>query len=75
MIVPRHATGAVPRVEWRQLRQYLWAGAGMHGPVGTIEQGHRFTAIDTDGGVVGRCKSLQDAQALLEHWFPRLPAW
>ena len=67
MLVPKHTTGAVSEIEWRQLGRYLWAGTGELGPVGTIEQGHRFTAINKGCEVVGRCRSLRDAQALLEH--------
>lgn len=51
---------------WRQLGRYLWAGTGCLGPIGTVEQGRRFNAVSTSGDVVGRCRSLRDAEALLE---------
>jgi hypothetical protein len=63
----KHATGPSSEFEWRQFGRYLWAGTGELGPVGTVEHGRRFTAIDVAGSVVGRCRNLADAQALLEH--------
>lgn len=65
--MPKHAGPAATTAEWRRLGPYLWAGAGQHGPVGTIEHGRRFKAVDPDGVVVGRCQALAEAQALLEH--------
>jgi hypothetical protein len=52
-------------VEWRRLGDYLWVGATDEGPVGTIEHGRRFSAIDTSGSVVARCRDLSTAQAAL----------
>jgi hypothetical protein len=60
-----HAGGDLPPVEWRHFGSDLWAGAAEFGPVGTIEHGRRFTAIDTDGNVLGRSRSLEEAQAML----------
>jgi hypothetical protein len=55
----------LPATEWRRLGPYLWAGSGERGPVGTVERGRRFVALDTNGDVRGRYKRLTDAQALL----------
>lgn len=50
-------------VEWRRLNDYLWAGTCEDGPVGTIEHGRRYYAIDTLGSVIARCHDLPGAQA------------
>jgi len=63
----KHAAPVPSTCEWRRLGPHLWAGASEHGPVGTIEHGRRFKAVDPDGTVVGRCHDLAEAQALLEH--------
>ena len=60
-----HPVEDVPLVEWRHFGSDLWAGRAEFGPVGTIERGRRFTAIDVSGNVLGRSRSLEDAQALL----------
>ena len=65
VMMSKHAGGDLPPVEWRHFGSDLWAGAAEFGPVGTIERGRRFTAIDTDGHVLGRSRSLEDAQAML----------
>jgi hypothetical protein len=65
--MPKHATHEASRCEWRRFGRYLWAGTSESGPVGTIEQGRRYAAIDVGGVVVARCKQLEDAQGLLEH--------
>lgn len=51
--------------EWRQTGRYLWVGARNGYHVGIIEQGRGFIAIDGDGAVRGRFKSLELAQAAL----------
>jgi hypothetical protein len=63
----KQSAGAPPATEWRRLGSYLWAGTGEYGPVGTIEQGRRFKAVDTEGTVIARCRDLGEAQAVLEH--------
>ena len=60
-----YAGGDLPPVQWRHFGSDLWAGAAEFGPVGTIERGRRFIAIDTEGNVLGRSRSLEDAQAML----------
>jgi hypothetical protein len=52
-------------VEWRRLGDYLWAGTSDEGPVGTIEHGRRYYAIDPLGSVIARCRDLSTAQAAL----------
>jgi hypothetical protein len=61
----RHAAGEPQAVEWRRFGANLWAGAADFGPIGTIERGRRFSAIDVEGQVLGRSRCLEDAQALL----------
>jgi hypothetical protein len=61
----KHTAGMPARVEWRQLSPYLWAGAGELGQVGTIEHGRRYAAIDVEGKLRHRCRTLEEAQALL----------
>jgi hypothetical protein len=63
----KHAAAAEPLTEWRRLSHTLWVGHGQHGPVGIVEQGRRFNAVDLEGAVVARCHDLHEAQALLEH--------
>ena len=63
--MPKHAGPVCDSVEWRRLNDYLWAGTDDHGPVGTIEHGRRFYAIDTSGAVIARCRDLLTAQAVL----------
>ena len=63
--MPESAGPACGSVEWRRLNDYLWAGAADDGPVGTIEHGRRYSAIDTSGCVVARCRDLPTAQAAL----------
>jgi hypothetical protein len=60
-----HVGHECDRVEWRRLNDYLWAGSSGEGPVGTIERGRRFSAIDTSGEVIARCRDLRTAQAVL----------
>ncbi len=52
-------------VDWRQTGRYLWVGARDGRHVGIIEHGHGFIAIDHDGEVKGRFKTLDLAQAAL----------
>ena len=52
-------------VEWRRLNDRLWAGTSDDGPVGTIEHGRRYYAIDTLCRVIARCPDLPAAQAAL----------
>jgi Tfp pilus assembly protein PilP len=53
------------QVEWRRLTTSLWVGIGPDGVVGSIEIGHRCIVTDGAGRVYGRCRRLDDAQALL----------
>ena len=56
-----------PDVRWRRLDSGLWSGTRDGRPVGTVERGRRYTAVDLDGEVVGRFDSLEAAMtALLE---------
>ncbi len=52
-------------VEWRQTGRYMWVGARDGRHVGVIEHGRGFIAIDHDGEVKGRFKTLDLAQAAL----------
>lgn len=52
-------------VEWRQTSRYLWVGARDGRHQGIIEHGRGFIAIDHEGEVKGRFKSLELAQAAL----------
>jgi hypothetical protein len=63
--MPEFAGPTCGSVEWRRLGDYLWVGATDEGPVGTIEHGRRFSAIDTSGSVIARCRDLTTAQAVL----------
>jgi hypothetical protein len=65
--MPKHAATAIPLTEWRRLSGTLWVGTGQHGPVGIVERGRRFNAVDLEGALVARCRELREAQALLEH--------
>ena len=51
--------------DWRQTGRYLWVGARARRHVGIIEHGHGFIAIDHQGEVRGRFKTLDLAQAAL----------
>jgi hypothetical protein len=62
----KHCADMPPTTQWRRISTYLWAGTGACGPVGTVEQGRRFKAVDTSGNLVARCRDLDEAQALLE---------
>lgn len=55
----------VADVEWRQTGRYLWVGARDGRHVGIIEHGHGFIAIDHEGAVKGRFKTLDLARAAL----------
>jgi hypothetical protein len=61
--MPEDRGPAEESVEWRRLNDYLWAGTCEDGPVGTIEHGRRYYAIDTLGSVIARCHDLPGAQA------------
>ena len=62
-------------VEWRQLGPHLWVGRLDGKPLGTIEQGARWTFTDVDGHVVRDLGSLQEAQrAAVQPWAPRMAA-
>jgi hypothetical protein len=63
--MPKHAGPTCDPVEWRRLGDYLWAGTSDEGPVGTIERGRRFYAIDPSGSIIARCHDLRTAQAAL----------
>ena len=52
-------------IDWRQTGRFLWVGAREGRHVGIIEHGHGFIAIDHDGEVRGRFKSLDLAQDAL----------
>ena len=51
--------------DWRQTGRYLWVGAREGRHVGIIEHGHGFIAIDNEGAVRGRYKTLDLAQVAL----------
>jgi hypothetical protein len=72
--MPEHVEPDCDRVAWRRLSDYLWVGTSDDGPVGTIEHGRRFYAIDTSGSVVARCSDLATAQAALARSAEVLPA-
>jgi hypothetical protein len=63
--LPENRGPAENSVEWRRLNEHLWAGTRDDGPVGTIEHGRRYYAIDTLGSVIARCPDLAGAQAAL----------
>ncbi|WP_297344872.1 hypothetical protein [Amnibacterium sp.] len=63
----RHVTATPSICEWRRLGEYLWVGTGPWGPIGTVERGRRYKAVDTTGTLLARCHDLGEAQALLEH--------
>ena len=64
--VPHRQEDAVTcSTEWRQTGRYLWVGAQDGRHVGIIEHGRGFIAIDHEGEVRGRFKSLELAQAAL----------
>jgi hypothetical protein len=65
--MPSHVSPPTETTEWRHLSDFLWAGSGPHGPVGTVERGRRFKAVDPSGELVSRCRALHEAQSLLEH--------
>lgn len=50
---------------WTQQSKYLWTGRRSGYPAGVIEQGRRFTYIDTEGCST-RCRTLADAQVAAE---------
>lgn len=50
---------------WRRIGPLLWVGRWDGYPIGIIEHGHRWTAIDAADRVVGRYDSLEDAQRAL----------
>lgn len=51
--------------EWRQTGRFLWVGAQEGRHVGIIEHGRGFIAIDHQGEVQGRFRTLDLAQAAL----------
>ena len=51
--------------EWQRQQQHLWVGRRGGMPLGTIEQGRRFTAVSTDGVAIGRFTTLAAAQRAL----------
>jgi hypothetical protein len=63
----RHVSATPSICEWRRLGDYLWVGTGPWGPIGTVERGWRYKAVDTTGALLARCHDLDEAQALLEH--------
>lgn len=58
------APGTTPEaeVQWTRQRARLWTGRRDGRPVGTIEQGRRFTFVDTDGARRRGHRSLDEAQ-------------
>jgi hypothetical protein len=52
-------------IEWRRQSPTLWTGRCSGYPVGTIELGRGFAAIDADGRLHGRYRTLQEAEAAL----------
>ncbi|HEY0373655.1 MAG TPA: hypothetical protein VGC94_02605 [Amnibacterium sp.] len=63
----RHVSATPSICAWRRLGEYLWVGTGPWGPIGTVERGWRYKAVDTTGTLLARCHDLDEAQALLEH--------
>lgn len=55
-------TAQEAEVEWTRQRTRLWTGRRDGRPVGTIEQGRRFTFVDTDGTRRRGHRSLDEAQ-------------
>ena len=51
--------------EWRQTGRFLWVGARDGRHVGIIEHGRGFIAIDHEGEVKGRFKTLDLARSAL----------
>ncbi|MDH2444188.1 hypothetical protein QDR37_09555 [Amnibacterium sp. CER49] len=71
-----HGDDAIDEVAWRRLDRRLWAASRQGRPLGTVEHGHRYTALDVDGGTIGRYDGLDTAMAALaaHHGGPPLPA-
>jgi hypothetical protein len=67
--------GAIDDVEWRRLNRRLWAASREGRPLGTVEHGRRYVALDVDGGAIGRYDGLETAMAALaaQHGGPPLP--
>jgi hypothetical protein len=65
--MPKHVAAEQLDTEWRRLSQFLWVGADSLGPIGVVEHGWRYKALDTDGTLAARCRNLDEAKALLEH--------
>lgn len=56
----------------RATSRHLWVARCGQYPAGTIEEGRRYTALDLDGAVVARCRTLQAAgEALAGSAAPR----
>ncbi|MFD1722707.1 hypothetical protein [Amnibacterium endophyticum] len=49
--------------EWRRLGRFLWSGRRDGRPVGTIEHGRRFVVLGLEGDLLGRFRTLAEAQA------------
>jgi hypothetical protein len=49
-------------IDWKRQHDYLWTGRHDGKPVGTIEQGGRYTFIDADGAEHHGFRTLEDAQ-------------
>jgi hypothetical protein len=52
-----------PAPVWRRLHKHLWVGHTDAAPLGSIEQGRRYTYITPDGIAYGDYRSLDAAQA------------
>jgi hypothetical protein len=48
---------------WRRLHKHLWVGHTDAVPLGSIEQGRRYTYITPDGTAYGDYRSLDAAQS------------
>lgn len=70
-----HGDDAIDDVEWRRLDRRLWAASRQGRPLGTVEHGRRYAALDVDGGTIGRYDGLETAMAALaaQHGGPPLP--
>ena len=65
---------ALPEVQWRRLSSHLWAGGRDGYPIGQVEQGRRYAAIDPLGTVRGRFRTLEEAEGALVEPRPVLEA-
>jgi hypothetical protein len=58
----QHMASVPGDVEWRALGRDLWVGRRDGRPVGTVEHGRRYLALDVDGESLGAYCTLEEAQ-------------